>query len=98
MSATAAPTAAPSWAIPCWVDNNTLYFELRGAAGPQVVGFKRHELAKALSILFAKFEDESAGVPYLRPAMVAKELHREGLTQQDMEKARLALHAMGILK
>lgn len=98
MNATTTPTAAPTWAIPCWVDNNTLYFELHGAAGPQVVGFKRHHLAKALAILFAKFEDESAGTPYLRPALVAKELHREGLTQQDMDKARLALHALGILK
>ena|SRR5579859_3045815 len=98
MTATKAPTGAPSWAVPCWVDHNTLYFELRGADGPQVIGFKRHELSRALAILFAKFEDESAGVPYLRPPVVAKALHKEGLDQQDMEKARLALHAMGILK
>lgn len=98
MPATIAPTAAPSYAIPCWVDGHSLFFELRGVNGPYVCEFRRHELAKALAILFTKFETETHGEAYCRPAHVAKSLAREGMDQRDLDAAAKALRQIGILK
>lgn len=95
---TTAPSAAPSWAISCWVDNHTLYFELRGANGPSVVGFARHELSKALSILFANYEQEGHGEVYIRPPNISKKMIEAGVTTDDLASAREALKQMGILK
>lgn len=91
-------TGAPPWAVPCWVDNHTLYFELRGLDGPVVVSFRRHELAKALATLFTKWETESHGEVYIRPNYVAKDLAKAGVTQSDLDAAAKALREMGLLK
>lgn len=98
MTATLAPTAAPAHAITCWCDNHSLFFELRGINGPYVVEFRRYELSKALAILFTKFETETYGEPYLRPALVAKELSKDGISQADLDAARAALKQIGLIK
>ena len=98
MTATIAPSAAPPHAIPCWVDNHALYFELQGVNGPTVVSFRRYELSKALAILFTKFETETHGEAYIRPVHVAKALMKEGMDQRDLDAAAKALRELGILK
>ena len=94
MSATPAPTAAPKWAIPCWVDGHTLYFELQGQHGPCVVSFRRDELHKALATLYLKYDTEGHGEVYIRPTVVDKKLQSQGVTPADREAAALALKAL----
>lgn len=98
MTATTAPSAAPAHALKVWVDNHALYFELSGVNGPAVVSFRRHELSKALAILFTKFETETHGEPYHRPPVVAKTLLKDGIDQRDLDAAAKALRELGMLK
>jgi hypothetical protein len=98
MSATAAPSAAPPYAIPCWVDGHSLFFELRGVNGPYVVEFGRYDLSRALAILFTTFETDTHGEAYVRPANVAKSLMKEGVTQADHDAAAKALRQLGLIK
>lgn len=91
--------AAPPWAIPCWVDGHSLYFELRSPQGPIVVSFQRHELSRATAILFSTFETESHGEVYTRPPVEpTKGPKPPGLTDKTKAEAREALKALGLLK
>lgn len=69
MMATTAPSAAPTHALPSWVDNHSIYFELSGANGPVVISFPRTSegLSRAISVLFSRFQTEGHGEVYLRP-------------------------------
>ena len=98
MTATIAPSAAPPHALSCWVDNHSLFFELRSPHGPVVLSFRRHELSKALAILFTTFETETHGEPYIRPPHVAATLMKEGMDQRDLDAAAKALRELGMLK
>lgn len=98
MPATVAPSAAPAHALRCWVDNHSLFFELQGVNGPYVCEFKRYELSRAVAILFTKFETETHGEAYLRPAFVAKELAKDGISQRDLDAAAAALRQLGMIK
>jgi hypothetical protein len=98
MMGTAAPSAAPAHALKAWVDNHSLFFELRGVNGPYVMAFQRHELGKALAILFTTFETETHGEQYIRPALIAKALIKDGIDQRDLDAAAKALREIGILK
>lgn len=100
MTATTAPSAAPSYAIPCWVDGHHLFFELRGIHGPHVVSFQRYELSKALAILFQTFETEGAGQPYTLPEQsprkveTVKAMAKDGISQADRDAAAAVLKSL----
>lgn len=98
MTASPAPSAAPPHAIPCWVDNNSLYFELRGVHGPHVLSFQRYELSKALAILFTAFETEGHGEVYtLPPSPAALIPDKDGITEAMRRDARDILKKLRII-
>lgn len=89
-------SGAPEYAIKCWVSSNTLYFELSGVNGPHIVSFARHELAKALAILFTKFETEGHG-PQQFTQVLSKTLGPDGISEDQRAIARAALRKAGII-
>lgn len=100
MTATALPTAAPAHAIRVWCDHLNVYAEVPSVNQPCVLAFPLSEagLTRALALLGAKHNDEAAGQPYLRPVVIAKDLQKNGLTQDDIDKARASLRELGIIK
>ena len=100
MMGQAAPSAAPAYAIPCWVDGQSLYFELRGVNGPYVVCYQRHELSKALETLFKTFADEGQGEVYIRPPVPASTTttpDKNGLSDAQRQAARDVLKKLRII-
>jgi len=100
MSAKVLPTAAPSYAVKVWADDINVYAEVPSLNSPCVIAFRLSEggLAQALALLGAKHTAEGGGQPYLRPAVIAKRLIKDGITQPDLDAARAALIEMGIIK
>ncbi len=97
MMAEKAPSAAPAWALPCWVDGSTLFFELQGLDGPIVVSFARHELSKALAILYARYEVEGHGEPYTRPQLASSIPDKNGITGRQRQDAHDILKKLKII-
>lgn len=100
MTATIAPSAAPPYAVKVWMDDNSIYAEVPSLNAPCVISAPITEggLSKILAVLGAKHQSEAAGIAYERPAVVAKAMQKEGLTQKDLELARASLKSLGILK
>ncbi|SRR6266436_5455026 len=100
MNAKVLPTAAPNHAVKVWADDINVYAEVPSLNSPCVIAFRLSEggLAKALALLSAKHSTEGGGQPYLRPAVIAKRLIKDGITQPDLDAARAALIEMGIIK
>jgi hypothetical protein len=100
MSATVLFSAAPAWAIKVWADDISVYAEVPSVNGPCVVAYRKSEggLSQALATLGAMHSAEGGGQPYLRPATIAKKLIADGITQPDLDAARLALKELGIIK
>lgn len=100
MAAEVAKSAAPPYAIRVWADDNSVYAEVPSINQPCVVSapFTEGGLSRILEVLGAKHRSEAAGVAYERPAVVAKNLQKEGLTQRDLDLARASLKSLGILK
>lgn len=100
MTATVLPTAAPPHAIRVWADHMNVYAEVPSLHQPCVLAFPLSSggLSKVLAILGAKHQEDTAGVPYLRPAVIAKALIADGITQRELDAAREALLELGILK
>jgi hypothetical protein len=94
------PSAAPAWAVKCWSDDVNVYAELPSINGPCVVAYPRSEggMSRCLSTLGAYHTAEGSGQPYLRPAVIAKKLMADGITQNDLDAAHAALLECGILK
>jgi hypothetical protein len=100
MSAEILPTAAPLWAVKVWADDRSVFAEIPSVNGPCVVAYPRSEggLSNCLRTLGAYHTAEASGQPYLRPAVIAKKLMADGITQADLDAARAALLEAGILK
>ena len=100
MSANVASSAAPPWAVKVWADDLNVYAEVSSINQPAVVSaaFTEGGLSRILTVLSAKHQSESAGQQYLRPAVVAKHLMKQGLTQEDLDSAARVLEGLGILK
>lgn len=100
MSAESIPTAAPPWAIKVWADDRNVYAEVPSVNSPCVIAYAYTEggLARMLALLGAKHTADGGGEPYLRPAVVAKALLKDGLTQRDLDSAREALAGLGLIK
>jgi hypothetical protein len=93
-------SAAPLWAIRVWADDNNIYAEVPSLNQPCVIAapFTEGGLSKVLKVLGAQHIKESAGAQYLRPPVIAKKLMADGITQPDLDAARMALRELGIIK
>lgn len=100
MTATVVDTAAPSYAVKVWADHRNIYAEVPSLNQPCVLAFRLSEggLSQVLSLLGARLRDEGGGQPYLRPPVISKNMIKEGVTTLDLDSARMALIALGILK
>lgn len=100
MTSTVAPSAAPPHAIKVWADRRNVYAEIPSLHQPCVIAFPLSSggLSKVLAILGAKHQEDMAGVPYLRPAVIAKALIADGITQRELDATRLVLLELGLIK
>lgn len=99
MTATSASSAAPPYAVRCWVDNRDLYFEVPSQNGPCVLAYPRNTLglSKALSILFGLHEVEGHGEVYSRPQLPSSIPDKNGITDKQRQDARDILKKMKII-
>lgn len=98
--ATCAESAAPAWAIKCWMDDNHVYAEVPSLNQPCVLRFPILEggLAKCLALLGAKHSVEGQGEPYIHRPALNKKLMAAGVTVKDMDQAAAMLRKRGMLK
>lgn len=99
MTATSLPSAAPPYAVPFWVDGNSLYCELPSQNGPCVLSFPRSSLGlqKALAILFGLHETEGHGEVYSRPQLPSSIPDKNGITDRQRQDARDILKRLKII-
>jgi hypothetical protein len=100
MNAIALSSAAPPHAVKVWCDDHSVFAEVPSIHGPCVVAFPLSEggLSRCLALLGAKHTADVSGAPYLRPAVIAKALMRDGITQRELDAAREALLELGMIK
>jgi hypothetical protein len=100
MTATVAPSAAPSHAVKVWSDDLNIYAEVPSLNQPCVMAFPICEagLSRVLTVLGAQRLKEGSGEPYLRPPVIAAKLMKDGITQKDLDAAAQVLRDMGIIK
>jgi hypothetical protein len=100
MTASTAPSAAPAYAIKCWMDDNNVYAELPSLNQPCVLKFPISEggLAKCLAVLGARHSVEGHGAAYIHRPALNKKLMAAGVTVKDMERAEAVLKRVGVLK
>ena len=100
MNATVAPSAAPAYAVKVWSDDRNVYAEVPSLNQPCVMAFAISEsgLSRILTVLGAAHRSEAAGEPYLRPAVVAAALMKDGITQKHLDAAAAALRELGVIK
>lgn len=89
MSATRAPSAAPTNAVMCWTDDRSVYVEVPGPEGGAVFAFPLHEggLSKALNLLRAQRYDFGGkplvampkALPTARQSLTESILRRRGM-------------------
>ena len=97
---TFASSAAPTYAIKIWADDNNLYAEVPSIHSPCICKFPITEggLAKALAVMGAKHQVEGHGEPYIHRPALNKKLMAAGVTQKDMDVAEAVLRKTGFLK
>jgi hypothetical protein len=97
MTAHLADTAAPDYAVQCWCDLRSIYFQFPSTHGPCVISFPRDSigLAKALDLLKSRHATEGHGTPYVAPPIpYAKS---PNVTQEQRASARDILRKKGII-
>lgn len=99
MTATSAPTAAPPYAVPFWVDRNSLFCELPSLNGPIVFRFTRDTigLAKAFATVFTIYESEGHGEIYSAPQLASSIPDKNGITDRQRQDARDILRKMKVI-
>lgn len=99
MTATSAPTAAPPYAVPFWLDKNRLYCELPSQNGPVVFTFTRDTigLAKAFVTVFAIYETEGHGEIYSAPQLASSIPDKNGITDRQRQDARDILKRLKVI-
>ena len=77
-TATAAPSAAPSWAISIWCDMTRIFIQLPSVSGPVVLDYPRdaHGLSDVLALMRTRHQTEGAGTPYSAPPSPLKQIGR----------------------
>jgi hypothetical protein len=86
----------PPYAILCWSDDLNIYCAMQGSPDA-VISFRLSSggLAQALELLGAQHLEHPE--PYIRPQIIPKALAKQGLSLDDLAKARNALKEMGII-
>lgn len=99
MMGKAAPSAAPPYAILCWVDSRDIFFELPSQNGPCIVTYPRGTIGfqKALAILFGQYELEGHGEVYSRPQFASSIPDKNGITDKQRQDAHDILRKMKII-
>lgn len=78
MSAIAAKSARPAWAVTCWVDDYNVYTEIACSSGPpfiQSYPLTEGGLSKALAFMrnaYRKHEPKGGAYPILQQANISK--------------------------
>lgn len=99
MTATSASTAAPPYAVPFWVDKNSLFCELPSQNGPCVFRFTRDTigLAKAFATVFVRYESEGHGEIYSAPQLPSSIPDKNGITDRQRQDARDILRRLKVI-
>jgi hypothetical protein len=87
---------SPAHAILCWSDDLNIYCAPQ-ATPDAVIAFRLSQggLQQALEFLGAAYLTHPE--PYIRPQIIPKALAKQGLSLEDLAKARNALKEMGII-
>lgn len=99
MTATSAPSAAPPYAVPFWVDANYLFCELKSQNGPVVFKFTRDSigLAKAFATVFTVYQTEGHGEIYSAPQCPSSIPDKNGITERQRQDARDILRKLKVI-
>lgn len=99
MTATSLHTAAPPYAVPFWIDRNSLYCELPSQNGPIVFRYTRDTigLAKAFATVFAIYETEGHGEIYSAPQLASSIPDKNGITDKQRQDARDILKRLKVI-
>lgn len=99
MTASSAPSAAPPYAVPFWLDKNRLYCELPSQNGPIVFSFTRDTigLAKAFATVFSVYETEGHGEVYSAPQLPSSIPDKNGITDRQRQDARDILRRLKVI-
>lgn len=94
-----ANTAAPPYAVPFWVDKNSLYCELPSQNGPIVFRFTRDTigLAKAFATVFEAYQPDTHGEIYSAPQLASSIPDKNGITDRQRQDARDILRRMKVI-
>lgn len=94
-----ADTAAPSYAVPFWLDRNRLYCELPSANGPVVFAFPRDTigLAKAFATVFEAYLPDTHGEIYSAPQCPSSIPDKNGITDRQRQDARDILRKLKVI-
>jgi hypothetical protein len=86
----------PAHAISVWSDDLNIYCAMQGSPDA-VISFRLSQggLQQALEMLGAQHLTHPE--PYIRPQIIPKALAKQGLSLDDLAKARNALKEMGII-
>jgi len=86
MTAFAAPSAAPAWAISIWCDLTRIYIQLPSTHGPCVLDYPRdsHGLSDVLNLMKTHHVVEGHGAVYHQPAPLITRDKRFTPVQRDM--------------
>lgn len=89
MTATSAPSAAPPYAVPFWIDGRYLFCELPSQNGPCVFRFSRDTigLAKAFATVFTVYQSEGHGEIYTAPQLPSSIPDKNGITDRQRQDA-----------
>lgn len=99
MTATSAPSAAPPYAVPFWVDGNYLFCELPSTNGPCVFRFTRDSigLAKAFATVFSAYLPDTHGEIYSAPQCPSSIPDKNGITDRQRQDARDILRKLKVI-
>lgn len=97
MSATAAASATPHWAIMLWCDQHRIYVQLPSQNGPCVLDYTRDAkgLSEVLALMKTRHRNEGAEAAYVAPPIPVKP--RVPLTPNSRDVVRDLLRRKGIL-
>lgn len=99
MTASSAPSAAPPYAVPFWVDRNYLFCELPSQNGPCVFKFTRDTigLAKAFATVFTAYQADGHGEIYSAPQLPSSIPDKNGITDKQRQDARDILRRLKVI-
>jgi hypothetical protein len=97
MSAYAAPSAAPSWAVTTWVDRTRLYVEFPSIHGPLVLDYPRtpEGFANALGAIAMRHTDAGSGEFHPPPSPIPD---RNGATLDQRNAVDAFLRKKGVIR